>query len=569
MRRKERAGEEGCAHQISIKLCIIATLYIPLSGSSRAKPFAGSRDDVFPELSQSCYNGHDWHSQVWGFPMVGTRGIEAVPKPGSADELLKRIVRGLPILSDTSRADLLLYRFHKGSQVSLVAQARPHSILSLYSEPLARHEFPLSDLPAVYGQLAGPIHRPTPHAAVLHGTPIVRQVLPVRHQETGELLGALGIEANVLAYERHRRRSRAFQKALMQLQRTTLRGELRGAKPLTPFGEHDGIYVVDTTGRLLYVNGIATNFFRKLGYTGKLVGRDLESLSTGDDALVQRALGTQRCIEEEREEQGLTWIRKCLPLRDKKDWVYLGNSLRLLTRRNTESFPVGMMVTIRDDTEARRRAQEMRVQHALVQEVHHRVKNNLQTLASLLRLQSRRVESDEAEEVLLESINRIMSIAVVHEFLSKGEENAINIKDIGRRIVGQMLESLMDPTKSLHLSVEGPSIYLPARHATACSLIINELLQNAVEHAYEEQNEGNVRLTLVDEGELVHIHVQDDGSGLPPEFDLSKTNSLGLKIIQTLVQNDLRGEFAIENMNGGGTLASVTFTKQVTEKGRI
>ena len=119
--------------------------------------------------------------------MAGTRGIEVVPRPGTADELLKCIVTGLPILSDTSRADLLLYRFHDGNQVSLVAQARPHSILPLYSEPLSRREFPLSELPAVYHQLGGPIYRPKPHAAVLHGTPIVRQVLPVRHQETGEL----------------------------------------------------------------------------------------------------------------------------------------------------------------------------------------------------------------------------------------------------------------------------------------------------------------------------------------------------------------------------------------------
>lgn len=501
--------------------------------------------------------------------MAAFRANETSTRPDSSDALLGSIIACLPILADTSRADLLLYRFLDDDEVELVGQARPHSILPLYSESLVGERFSIRELPPIYAQLDRPFYRPRPHAAVLHGTPIVREVHGVRKQDDGRLIGALGIETNVLAFERHRRRSRAFQRALGQLQRSALRGEIRDAEALTPFGEHDGIYFVDTQRRLLYVNGIATNFFRRLGYLGKLVGRRLESLATADDELVAKALAAQRCIEQENREQGLTWIRKALPVRDRRGWLRSGRLARWLAGGGPEeSVPVGILVTINDDTEERQRAQELKVKLALIQEVHHRVKNNLQTIASLLRLQSRRVEGDETRAILQESINRILSIAVVHEFLSTGGGTVINIKDVGRRIIGQMQESLMDPTKRLTLTAEGPNIYLPARQATACALVMNELLQNAVEHGFLSQDQGSIRLILVDEGEFVHIRVQDDGEGLPPSFDLAETNSLGLRIVQSLVQDDLHGQITLANENGG-TLASVSFTKEVAESGRV
>ena len=501
--------------------------------------------------------------------MGETKVSTGFSRASSSDDLMAKIMACLPILADISRADLLLYRFVNQDQVKMVGQARPNSILPLYTESLEGQRFSIRELPPIYMQINNPFYRPKPHAAVLHGTPIVREVHPVRSQQDGQIIGALGIETNVLAYERHRRRSRAFQRALGQLQRTALRGEIRGAEALSPFGEHDGVYFVDTQHRILYVNGIATNFFRRLGYMGKLVSRRLDSLATADDELVERTLKTQRCWEQESDEQGgLAWIRKTLPVRDRKDWLYYNPVARWMRRQPGDSYPVGVMVMIHDDTETRRQAQELKVQLAMIQEVHHRVKNNLQTIASLLRLQSRRVQESEMRTILLESINRILSIAVVHEFLSKGGGSVINVKEVGRRIIGQMRESLLDPSKTIELALEGPSIYLPARQATACALIINELLQNAVEHGYAHKDQGQIKLTLIDEGDIVQIRVRDDGEGLPPTFSLAQTESLGLRIVQALVQDDLHGEFALTSADSQ-TIAAVSFAKQVAESGRI
>ena len=491
--------------------------------------------------------------------------MEAQPK--TPHEILQPIIACLPIIADISRADLLLFRFLDAERAVVVGQAQPRSILPLYVESLPGREFARRDWPAIFAPLTHRHNGIGPHAATLNGAPIVREIYPLR-DGSGHVMGVLSIETNVLAYERHRRRTRVFQRAVWQLQRTALRSELRGAEHLSPFGEHDGIYFVDLQRRIQYVSGIATNFFRRLGYMEKLVGQRIGSLATADEGLVEKALSTRTCLEQEDEEQGLIWIRKALPVRDRQDWAFSLRRLGLSRLVSTDSYPVGVLITIHDDTEARRQEQELKVKLALIQEVHHRVKNNLQTIASLLRLQSRRVDSSEVRAILQESINRILSIAVVHEFLSQGGSTAINIKDVGRRIIAQMKESLIDPGKRIQMELRGPTIYLPARQATACALIINELLQNAVEHGYQGRSEGKIALALVDEGETVRIQIQDDGEGLPAAFSLSESSSLGLRIVQSLVQDDLHGQFDLTSQ-GNGTQASVSFVKQIADSGRI
>ena len=120
---------------------------------------------------------------------------------------------------------------------------------------------------------------------------------------------------------------------------------------------------------------------------------------------------------------------------------------------------------------------------------------------------------------------------------------------------------MLGPESDIWLELEGPPIYLPARQATACALVINELLQNAVEHGFEEGHVGHVCLTLEDEGDTVIVRVRDDGSGFPDDFSMESPDSLGLQIVQTLVQEDLKG--TIEVRNGDGAEAIVSFPKAI------
>jgi len=200
------------------------------------------------------------------------------------------------------------------------------------------------------------------------------------------------------------------------------------------------------------------------------------------------------------------------------------------------------------------------------QEVHHRVKNNLQNVAALLRMQQRRAHEAETRHALSEAISRILSVAVIHEFLSLDETQSINVRDVCQRIVTQTRQALA-PGQLVEFSVEGPAIYLPSQQATATALVINELVQNALEHGYEHRAHGQIKLVLTDGGDSVKLEICDDGEPLSADFDFSNTASLGLQIVRSLVQADLRGEITLENQPERGVVATVVFPKAVIGAG--
>jgi two-component sensor histidine kinase len=175
-------------------------------------------------------------------------------------------------------------------------------------------------------------------------------------------------------------------------------------------------------------------------------------------------------------------------------------------------------------------------------------------------MQARRAESEEARLLLHEAVNRVLAVSVIHEFLSRDEQQVINIRDVCQRIVTQTQRAAMQPEKSIALQVDGPSIYLPSQQATACALVANELLLNALEHAFQGRSRGSVTLNLTDQGDEAVLQVSDDGIGLPANFDLDAAESLGLSIVRTLVEGDLKGRLVLEP-GQPGTRVIVTFQK--------
>jgi two-component sensor histidine kinase len=219
---------------------------------------------------------------------------------------------------------------------------------------------------------------------------------------------------------------------------------------------------------------------------------------------------------------------------------------------------------IQDVTDDVRKEQELKVKSAMIQEIHHRVKNNLQTITALLRLQARRAQSEDAAMALKEAVGRIMSVAVVHEFLSQDEESIINIYDVCRRITQEFVNGTLDPEKRIELKLEGERQFmLPAQQATSCALIVNELIQNAVEHGMEHKIQGTIVVRLLQTDDSMCVEIEDDGTGLPEGFDPAD-GGLGLQIIRTLVRDDLKGEFLLEN--GDGVRAVVSFPRWRTPR---
>jgi two-component sensor histidine kinase len=468
--------------------------------------------------------------------------------------LLKRIGAGLPVTADVSRSDLRLWCLAREGLI-LIAHAQPRSISSLYPAGQEGQLVPPSEQPLILRALregkAGSSQHDLPS-----GTPVVQAVYPVRSDQ-GKTIACLSVETNLIAHERHRRRHRSFQRAVRWLQGMAVRGELQSAAPLSPFGEWDGILYVDSQRRIAYLSGIANNLYRRLGYLLDLRGTLLADLQTGDEQLVRVAVETGRCQEEERQEGHRLWNRKVVPLRP---WEPTTSRRWRLPWEVSPSQVVGALVMVRDLTDERLREKELRLKATMVQEVHHRVKNNLQAVASLLRMQSRRLQHQEGRQALDEAVGRILSVAVIHEFLSQAEDQLINIRDVCQRIIAQLQAVAIAPDRDIQLEVRGPSIYLPSRQATACALVVNELLENALEHGCRGRRAGAVVVRLHDGGDEVSIGVHDEEGQLPKGFDVESESGLGLRIVRMLVEEELRGQFELRA--GTGVSAVMVFPKR-------
>lgn len=477
-------------------------------------------------------------------------GVRIADSPRGEDGLVDRVLQVIPLLADLSRADALLCA-RDGYDSRVLAHARPHSIAPVRRNLMVGERISRASSPAVFEAFdQNRFARGSRTHADAKSAPVIQEAFPVQSGGRG-VDNVLLIETNLLESERLRRRSKVFQRALRALKWMATRGEPMGAGNLSPFGEYDGIILADSEGVIRYMSGIATNLYRNIGYTESLIGKPLVYLMTADDELARQALESGTCVESEREEKGRSWIKKAIPVKET-------DSLRLLGINRPR--PLGVMLTLHDDTEARRRERELKIKTTMIKEVHHRVKNDLQTVAALLRMQSRRMQTDEAKLALGEAVNRILSIAVIHEFLSDQDSRVINVREMAQRILNQMQSGVLDPARPIHMSLKGPSIFLTARQATSCALVINELLQNAVEHGYDQRETGGtIALTFEDEGDRVMLRVHDNGRGLPADFDLEHVDSLGLRIVRTLVTEDLKGQ--IEMLSDNGVSAVVRFPK--------
>jgi two-component sensor histidine kinase len=188
---------------------------------------------------------------------------------------------------------------------------------------------------------------------------------------------------------------------------------------------------------------------------------------------------------------------------------------------------------------------------AVVREMHHRIKNNLQNVAMLLRLQMSGEREVSAREVLHESVNRILSIAAVHEVLSQRGFRLVDLKDVLTRVGRAVAQNMRRPDLEIEVTVEGDEVALASQAATSLALAVNELIQNALEHAFVGRTQGHVVVTLRRTAHELVVEVQDDGVGLGAD----SPRQLGLEIVETLVREDLRGEWSLSST--GGTSARI------------
>ncbi|MBW3657158.1 MAG: sensor histidine kinase, partial [Actinobacteria bacterium] len=296
----------------------------------------------------------------------------------------------------------------------------------------------------------------------------------------------------------------------------------------------DGLMRIDPKGVVQYASPNAISAYRRLGVVDNIVGRNLSDFDL-DDVAVLEALVDGDPLESEVEARGAVVLRRLLPLT--RDHDVLG----------------GLML-IREVTELRRHERLLLYKDATIREIHHRVKNNLQTVASLLRLQSRRLQSEEARQALGESVRRISSIALVHETLSQDSRQRVSFDKVAQRLVDMLGTGLTNPDHPVHMALDGTAGELPAEVATPLALVLSELVQNSVEHAFPARG-GRITITLQRRPASLHLEVRDDGVGVPDGWTLEGDANLGLRIASTLVESELGGTLDVRPAeDGAGTI---------------
>jgi len=310
----------------------------------------------------------------------------------------------------------------------------------------------------------------------------------------------------------------------------------------------DGLLVTDSDGRITYSSPNAMSALHRMGVSETVEGHRLSELGV-EEAAVDAALATGRPVIEEVERRpDVIVLVHCTPLLD-------------------SGSATGSMVLLRDVTDLRRLDRLLLSKDAAIREVHHRVKNNLQTISSLLRLQARRLEEGQGREALREAERRVRSIAVVHEILSRDPGDQVPFGEIVDALV-RMAEDSVLSGQVIRISVSGAPGDVAADIATPLAVVLAELLQNAVEHAFPEIEKeplaeddgtsalvGHVGVRLANDGRRLNVEVRDDGCGLPPGFEIDATSSLGLSIVRDLVRSQLAG--SISMTTDGGTLVSI------------
>jgi two-component sensor histidine kinase len=466
---------------------------------------------------------------------------------------IARLVGEWQLLSDLAFADLLLWvpvavpANEAGSEPAFlcVAQCRPTT------GPTAYQYDQVGVL--LRGQRVAPLRIAYSEGRIFREVdpdwegdlPIRREAIPVRHGD--QMIAVIGRDANLASVRTPSQLELVYLQSAADLAAMVADGTFPAADSRVEEGSGprvgDGLVRLEPDGTIIYASPNALSAFNRLGVTGNVLSEPIDALTStvADDPFdasdlagaVAEAIDGGHPSSIEIEGGGAVILFRALPLRPR------GETL-------------GALLLMQDVTELRRRDRQIMSKDATIREIHHRVKNNLQTVAALLRLQARRVAVPGARAALEESMRRVQSIALVHETLSVSIDESVDFDEIVDRLL-VMLSDVMGSATRITVERQGSFGEIPAEVATALVLVLTELVQNAIEHAFPHERDGKVSVRARRERGELTVTIVDDGIGLPDDFTSERSDRLGMQIVRTLVSAELNGtvEFRRHDEAGG------------------
>ncbi len=458
---------------------------------------------------------------------------------------LRELIADWQLLSDLSFADLILWvplrKDFKSWPTGYVAVAhiRPTTAATLFPNDVLGDEISYGERPHIDQALAG--------------AEIVRDTQPEQMGEylvKEETIPVMADSHVIGVISRHRNAELMRQPSRLELNYREIAHNLyrmiaEGTFPYPDAGSlfdpaprvGDGLIRLDVNGVVSYASPNARSALSRLGWMSELEGHSLGDVAQqvarvkpdAQEETIAAGLSGKALKRVEIENQGGTIDFTVLPLLQSGDRI-------------------GAIVLLNNVTELRRRERELITKDATIREIHHRVKNNLQTVSALLRLQARRIDDAGASAALNEAVRRIASIALVHETLSSSKESSVDFDDVLGNLITHALE-LSPRMGELQIERSGKVGLLDPRLATPLALVVTELMHNALEHGLAEKGTAlGIHATVTDS--KIAVTVSDDGVGLPAGFDIATSPNLGLQIVRTLTENELRGQLTLTSRDG-------------------
>ncbi|MDT5014214.1 MAG: two-component system, sensor histidine kinase PdtaS [Mycobacterium sp.] len=468
--------------------------------------------------------------------------------PGNAVDHLHAVVGEWQLLADLSFADFLMWVRRDDGALVCVAQVRPNTAPTVLLADAVGTTNEADEIPLVADAFkSGTIGRQNP-AGQQDSLGLNVEAVPVRYKN--DVVAVLTHQTALAERNASPLESAYLDCAgdlLIMLSEGTFPnvGDLAMSRSSPRVG--DGFIRLDETGGVTFASPNAISAYHRMGLTSELEGHNLVGvtrplISDPFEAQelanhVRDSLAGGASMRMEVDAGGAAVLLRTLPL------VKAGKA-------------VGAAVLIRDVTEVKRRDRALLSKDATIREIHHRVKNNLQTVAALLRLQARRTTNAEGREALIESVRRVSSIALVHDALSMSVDEEVNLDEVVDRILPIMNDVATpdNPDIPIRINRVGDLGVLDADRATALIMVITELVQNAIEHAFDTSTEhGCVTIRAERSARWLDVVVHDDGRGLPDGFSLEKSDRLGLQIVRTLVSAELDGSLGMHEVPTGGT----------------
>ncbi|MEX2461900.1 MAG: sensor histidine kinase [Paenibacillaceae bacterium] len=450
--------------------------------------------------------------------------------------IIEDMARQLQMIADVSESDVFIDcpLNDKGSAL-VVAEAHPSSAPSLYKT-------------SVVGQYAFAQNEPAVMFCLLSGQSVIgsrgisqeniaieQNVVPIRAKD-GNVIGALIMEKDISKKVEQEKNVTRLMETTEQLSETLLTVAMSEGSMKSLM--HEGIVLFDEKERVNYSNPRALDMLKEIGHVGMIQGSPIAQLFYGRMEGTH-VIGHTGVFHQELQIGNISFDLKAISIyRDQR--------------------VVGGLMLIRDISDLKEKEKQLMIKSAVIKEIHHRVKNNLQTVSSLLRLQMRRTKLKEVERVYRDSINRINSIAIIHEMLAFEGLETIHFNEVVDRITKNIISSSSKPDQAIRARVFGDELILQSDIATTLALVVNELVQNCVLHAFAERSTGKIEISLQFNGRIVSLRVSDNGIGIEASISSERKNHLGLKITETLVEENLSGVIRITS-DEQGTDVQITF----------